>query len=82
MTMPRKSWTEVAEVKSDPTLGKFKQCLPYARDVDAPLRPTGKSAKIDALFKSAMDEIMYKSAPVPETLAKYAQQANELLASK
>jgi multiple sugar transport system substrate-binding protein len=82
MTMPRKSWTEVQKVKDDPTLGKFKQCLPYARDIDAPLRPTGKSAKIDALFKSAMDEIMYKNAPVPDTLAKYAKEANDLLASK
>jgi multiple sugar transport system substrate-binding protein len=82
MTMPRKSWTENATVQADPTLSKYGGCLSYARDIDAPLRPTGKSAKIDDLFRAAMDEIMYKGAPVEETLHKYAQQANDLLAQK
>lgn len=82
MTMPRKSWLANATVKNDPTLGKFGQCLAYAHDTDAQLRLTGKSNKIDALFKSAMDEIMYNGAPVTDTLAKYAKQANDLLAAK
>jgi multiple sugar transport system substrate-binding protein len=82
MTMPRKSWAAEAKVKADPTLSKFGQCLPYARDIDAQLRVTGKSAKIDAIFKSAMDEVMYNNAPVEATVAKYAKQANDLLAAK
>jgi multiple sugar transport system substrate-binding protein len=82
MTMPRKSWAADAGVKADPTLGKFSQCLTYAHDTDAQLRLTGKSAKIDAMFKSAMDEVMYNDAPVQDTLDKYAKQANDLLASK
>lgn len=82
MTMPRKSWAENADVKADPTLGKFSQCLSYAHDTDALLRLTGKSAKIDDMFHSAMDEIMYNQAPVEDTLKKYAQQANDLLAAK
>jgi multiple sugar transport system substrate-binding protein len=82
MTMPRKSWLANDTVKADPTLGKFGQCLAYAHDTDALLRLTGDSAKIDAMFKSAMNEIMYNDASVPDTLAKYAKQANDLLASK
>jgi multiple sugar transport system substrate-binding protein len=82
MTMPRKSWAADAKVKADPTLGKFSQCLSYSHDTDALIRLTGKSAKIDTMFKSAMDEIMYNNAPVQATLTKYAKQANDLLAQK
>ena len=56
MTMPRKSWAASAEVQADPILGSFGQCLPYARDITAELRLTGKSARVDELLKTAIDE--------------------------
>ncbi|WDR01355.1 sugar ABC transporter substrate-binding protein [Devosia algicola] len=47
MTMPRKSWAADADIQADPILGKFGQCLAYARDTTADLRLTGKSARVD-----------------------------------
>lgn len=80
MTMPRKSWADDAKIKADPVLGKFGQCLAYAHDTGALLRLTGHSAKVDDLMKSALDKIMYNSAPVQQTLSDYAKQANAILA--
>lgn len=80
MTMPRKSWAAHADVQADPILGKFGQCLPYARDISAELRLTGKSAAIEQLLTSAIDEIIYNRQPAQETLSRYAAEANALLA--
>jgi multiple sugar transport system substrate-binding protein len=82
MTMPRKSWKEDAAVQADPMLKQFSQCLPYAHDITAELRLTGKSAEVEALFKQAISDIMYNNAPAQETLSKYAEQANAVLAAR
>ena len=81
MTMPRKSWASNAEVQANPMLKQFSQCLPYAHDITAELRLTGKSAEIEALFRQAISDIMYNNLPAQETLSKYAAEANALLGS-
>jgi multiple sugar transport system substrate-binding protein len=81
MTMPRKSWASNAEVQANPLLKQFGQCLPYAHDITAELRLTGKSAEIEALFRQAISDIMYNNLPAQETLSKYAAEANALLGS-
>jgi multiple sugar transport system substrate-binding protein len=81
MTMPRKSWASNPEVQANPLLKQFGQCLPYAHDITAELRLTGKSAEIEALFRQAISDIMYNNVPAQETLSKYAAEANALLGS-
>lgn len=80
MTMPRKSWATSPEVQADPILGSFGQCLPYARDITADLRLTGKSARVEELLKTAVDEVIYNNRPATEVLAQYAAEANKVLA--
>lgn len=80
MTMPRKSWAASPEVQADPILGSFGQCLPYARDITADLRLTGKSARVEELLKTAVDEVIYNNKPAAEVLAHYAAEANKVLA--
>jgi multiple sugar transport system substrate-binding protein len=79
--MPRKSWASNPEVQANPMLKQFSQCLPYAHDITAELRLTGKSAEIEALFRQAISDIMYNNTPAQETLSKYAAEANALLGS-
>ncbi len=80
MTMPRKSWAASPDVQADPVLGSFGQCLPYARDITAQLRLTGKSARVEELLKTAVDEVIYNDRPAAEVLAQYAAEANKFLA--
>lgn len=80
MTMPRKSWGASAEVQADPVLGAFGSCLPYARDITSELRLTGKSARVEELLKTAIDEVIYNDRPAAEVLAQYAAEANAYLA--
>lgn len=80
MTMPRKSWAASPEVQADPILGNFGACLPYARDITAEIRLTGKSARVEELLKTAVDEVIYNNRPAAEVLAQYAAEANKVLA--
>lgn len=80
MTMPRKSWAAHPEVQADEVLGKFGQCLSYARDTTAEIRLTGKGAQVQELLKSAIDEIIYNNMPAQEVLSRYADEANRVLA--
>jgi multiple sugar transport system substrate-binding protein len=80
MTMPRKSWAASPEVQADPILSSFGQCLPYARDITATLRLTGRQARVDELLKTAIDEVIYNNMPATEVLAQYAAEANKVLA--
>jgi multiple sugar transport system substrate-binding protein len=80
MTMPRKSWAADPKVQADPILSSFGQCLPYARDITAELRLTGKSARVEELLKTAIDEVIYNDRPAAEVLAQYAAEANKVLA--
>ena len=82
MTMPRKSWAADPTIKADPILGKFGQCLSYARDITADLRLTGKSARVEELFKSAIEDVLYNNKPAQEVLSHYAAEANKVLADK
>jgi multiple sugar transport system substrate-binding protein len=81
MTMPRKSWAENAEVQADPVIGNFGKCLPYAQDVTAELRLTGKHARIDKLLQSALEEVVYNQKPAADIMPKFAAEANAILAS-
>jgi multiple sugar transport system substrate-binding protein len=80
MTMPRKSWAEHPDVEGDEVLGKFGQCLSYARDTTAEIRLTGASAQVQELLTSAIDEIIYNNKPAQEVLSRYADEANRVLA--
>ena len=82
MTMPRKSWVENPAVQADPVIGSFGRCLPYAEDITAQLRLTGKSAQIEKLLLSAFEEIVYNQAPAAEVLPRFTAEANAILASK
>ena len=79
MTMPRKSWAASPEVQADPILSSFGQCLPYARDITADLRLTGKSARVEELLKTAVDEVIYNARPAQDVLTQYAAEANKAL---
>ena len=82
MTMPRKSWAAAPEVQADPVLSKFGQCLPYAHDITAELRLTGKGAKVEDILKKAIDDIMFNEVPAAEALPKYAAEADKVLANQ
>lgn len=80
MTMPRKSWVENPEVQADPILGSFGKCLPYAHDITAELRLTGKSARIEKMLQSALEEVIFNRKPAAEVMPKFAAEANAILA--
>ncbi|WP_421724978.1 ABC transporter substrate-binding protein [Bauldia sp.] len=80
MTMPRKSWAKDPAVLDDDVLGRYGACLDYARDITAELRLTGKSAEIEQLLKTAIDETVYNNRPAQEVLSEYAERANQILA--
>ncbi|HEY9347229.1 MAG TPA: ABC transporter substrate-binding protein [Inquilinus sp.] len=82
MTMPRRSWAENPEVKADPVIGGFGQCLPYAQDVSAELRLTGKQARIDKLLQSALEDVVYNDVPAAEAMPKFTAEANAVLAGQ
>ncbi|MFE0752582.1 extracellular solute-binding protein [Inquilinus sp. NPDC058860] len=82
MTMPRKSWAESPEVKADPVIGSFARCLPYAQDVTAELRLTGKHARIDKLLQSTLEDIVYNGVPAAEAMPKFTAEANAVLAGQ
>lgn len=80
MTMPRKSWGQHPDVLANEVLGEFGKCLNYAVDVGAQLRLTGQSARIDELYKQAVETVLYNNEPAAEVLAEMAVEANALLA--
>ncbi|HEY4202221.1 MAG TPA: sugar ABC transporter substrate-binding protein [Devosiaceae bacterium] len=82
MTMPRKSWAADPKTKANPMLAQFGQCLPYARDITAQVRLTGKSARVGELFQKAVDDILYNDKPAQATLTAAADEANKVLAAK
>lgn len=81
MTMPRKSWAALDEVKADPILSKYSECLPTSREVTALLDPTGKSSRVETLFKAAVEDILYNNKPAQEVLTQTAIEANAFLAN-
>lgn len=81
MTMPRKSWAALDEIKADPILSKYSECLPTSREVTALLDPTGKSSRVETLFKAAVEDILYNNKPAQEVLTQTAIEANAFLAN-
>jgi multiple sugar transport system substrate-binding protein len=82
MTMPRKSWAANADVKSDKIIAPFSECLPYAQEPDGLLRQTGKWARVNELLQSAFDATVYKRIPATESLKRFTEEANAVLAQK
>jgi multiple sugar transport system substrate-binding protein len=81
-TMPRKSWAEQAEVKSNELIAPFAQGLTYAVDWGAKLRVTGHWGEINDLYDKAYQEIIYQNQPASKSLKDFVDKANKILASK
>ncbi len=82
MTMPRKSWGQHPDVLANDILGEFGKCLTYASDVGAELRLTGKSARIDELYKQAVETVLYNNEPADVVFGEMSKEANKLLSEK
>jgi multiple sugar transport system substrate-binding protein len=82
MTMPRVSWAAHQDVKSDKIIGPFSECLPYAQEPDGELRLTGKLARVNELLMSAFEATVYKKVPAAESLRRFTEEANAVLAQK
>src|SRR5579859_4672917 len=83
MTMPRKSWGSNADVKQTPIISAFGQGLTYAEYDDALVKnvATTKVSAINSLFDKAFQDVIYKQAPVAQTLKDFVAAGNKILGS-
>src|SRR5579859_5017893 len=83
MTMPRKSWGSNADVKQTPIISAFGQGLTYAEYDDALVKnvATTKVSAINSLFDKASPDVIYKQAPVAQTLKDFVAAGNKILGS-
>ena len=73
---------EHPDVKADKIIAPFSQCLPYAQEPDGDLRQTGKWARVNELLQNAFDATVYKKVPATESLKRFTEEANAVLAQK
>lgn len=77
MLMPRKSWTQQPEVQSKPELKAFAEGLAYAQDVMIDLGPTGRSGKVEELYKTLYHSVVVQAKPAAAAVAEFADAAQK-----
>jgi multiple sugar transport system substrate-binding protein len=78
MTMPRKSWANSSQVKSESRIAPFATGLQYAEPETLTLDLTGQSGAIENLFTTALGDIIYNQHPVSATMEQFVSAANKL----
>jgi len=76
-TMPRKSWADSPEVKSDPMLGAVAQALPSAQNWHGDLAATGKVNQVDAAYKTFYQSVVLSNKPAEAELQKFLDAARK-----
>ncbi|MEV0162856.1 carbohydrate ABC transporter substrate-binding protein (CUT1 family) [Nonomuraea fuscirosea] len=79
MLMPRVSWAELPEVRSDAALKVFADALPDARDSSQQVRLTGKLGKWEEALKVMYQQVLIQNQPADETLRRFAASAESFL---
>ncbi len=79
MLMPRISWAQQPEVQSKEQNRAFAAGLGYAQDVLVDLGPTGKSGKVEELYKTLYQSVVVQAKPVAPAVAEFADAAQRLL---
>jgi multiple sugar transport system substrate-binding protein len=79
MVFPRKSWATHADVVGNEWIKPFADAAAYAVDYNAGIRLTGKGEVYTTLWQETFDNIIFNKMTPKDALAKYTQQANDLL---
>ncbi|MEV5891885.1 ABC transporter substrate-binding protein [Nonomuraea fuscirosea] len=79
MLMPRVSWAELPEVRSDAALKVFADALPDAKDSSQQVRLTGKLGKWEEELKVMYQQVLIQNQPADETLRRFAESAEGFL---
>ncbi|MEV4069106.1 ABC transporter substrate-binding protein [Nonomuraea fuscirosea] len=79
MLMPRVSWAELPEVRSDAALKVFADALPDAKDSSQQVRLTGKLGKWEEELKVMYQQVLIQNQSADETLRRFAASAESFL---
>jgi len=79
MLMPRLSWADQAEVRSDPSIKAFADALAYAEDASREIRLTGQSGRFDEELKKMYQSILIQNEPADAAIEKFAGAARSFL---
>ncbi|MEV5552366.1 sugar ABC transporter substrate-binding protein [Nonomuraea wenchangensis] len=79
MLMPRKSWAELSEVRSDPVTKVFADALAIAQDPSQQVRLTGQLGKWDEQLKVTYQQVLIQNQPAAEALAAFTRTAEGFL---
>ncbi|MGW5156502.1 ABC transporter substrate-binding protein [Nonomuraea wenchangensis] len=79
MLMPRKSWAELPEVRSDPVTKVFADALATAQDPSQQVRLTGQLGKWDEQLKVMYQQVLIQNQPAAEALAAFTRTAEGFL---
>ncbi|SDH04837.1 sugar ABC transporter substrate-binding protein [Nonomuraea jiangxiensis] len=79
MLMPRVSWADLPEVRSNEAIKVFADALPYAQDSSQQVRLTGQLGKWEEQLKVMYQQILIQNEPADAALAKFTQAAEGFL---
>ncbi|SEF77811.1 multiple sugar transport system substrate-binding protein [Nonomuraea solani] len=79
MLMPRRSWAELAEVRSNEAIKVFADALPNAKDSSQQVRLTGELGKWEEQLKVMYQQVLIQNQPAAEALKKFAESAEGFL---
>ncbi|SDD24793.1 ABC transporter substrate-binding protein [Auraticoccus monumenti] len=79
MSMPRKSWAESPEVAGDEVLSTIAAAVGLVKAESTELAARGVQTQVADLFKAAYEAMIIQNRPVPETLARFREQARGVL---
>ncbi|MCK2220100.1 sugar ABC transporter substrate-binding protein [Actinomadura sp. ATCC 31491] len=79
MLMPRKSWSDLPEVQSDPDIKVFADALPTAQDSSQQVRLTGQLGKWEEQLKVMYQQVLIQNQPAAEALDAFARSAEGYL---
>jgi multiple sugar transport system substrate-binding protein len=79
MLMPRTSWADLPEVRSNEVTKVFADALAYAEDPGREVRLTGQSGKWEEQLKIMYQEVLIQNTPAETALKKFTQAAEGFL---
>jgi multiple sugar transport system substrate-binding protein len=79
LTMPRKSWAQASQVKSDPELGAVAAALPYGVDWWEDIAQTGKVPEVDDAYNDMYQSIAIQGADPESAMNTFLDRAHEIV---
>lgn len=78
-TMPRKTWAQQKQIKSDPIMRTIAEALEYAVDWWRPLAKTGKTPEVGDAYKTFYQSVVLKGTDPGKAMPKFLKASKQAL---